>query len=79
MKLAVQAVFKYSKDTDQCKRKCFQIACTPFAVDRYHSVEIQQACRRIWPEYKQLQAQHKFAAQISLSSCDHHIGRNPHR
>ena len=63
-KRAVLVVFRSPQHVNRCMENCYRLAGSNIAVDRDYPVEIQQARKRLWPQYKRLRAQHKTAVKF---------------
>lgn len=72
---ATVVTFRYSDHVDLCLRKAYKLAGSAYAIDRDYPLEIQQARKRIWPEYKRLRHEHRSAVKMVFPAAIK-IGQN---
>lgn len=63
-KRATVVTFQHTDQVDYCLRRAFKLAGTSYAIDRDYPQEIQQARKRLWPEFKRLRTEHRSAAKL---------------
>lgn len=64
IKRPVLITFRYKDSVDMCIKKSFYLSGTEYAIDRDYPFEIQQARKRIWPEYKKLRDEKNSRVRI---------------
>lgn len=63
-KRAVMVTFRYSADVNTCMKNEYRLGDSAYAVDRDYPYEVQQARKKLWPDFKRLGKEHRSAAKL---------------